>query len=44
MFCCLRNCFNGLGFASAKAPQKEINPITLDTLHMGKYYFYFIMI
>ncbi|KAH0568180.1 SPRY domain-containing protein 7 [Cotesia glomerata] len=35
MFCCLKNCFNGLGFTGVKAPQKEFNPITLDTSHMG---------
>lgn len=35
MFCCLRNCFNGFGLPGAKQPQREINPISLDTSHMG---------
>ncbi|XP_063991777.1 SPRY domain-containing protein 7 [Diachasmimorpha longicaudata] len=35
MFCCLRSCFNGLGFPGTQTPQKEPNPINLDTSHMG---------
>lgn len=35
MFCCLRNCFDGLGFAATQAPKRERNPIALDTTHMG---------
>lgn len=35
MFCCLRNCFDGLGFAATQAPKREQNPIALDTTHMG---------
>jgi len=35
MFCCLRNCFDGLGFNAAQTPQKVTNPIALDTHHMG---------
>lgn len=35
MFCCLRNCFDGLGFSSAHVPRKEINPILLDSNNMG---------
>ncbi|OAD58046.1 SPRY domain-containing protein 7 [Eufriesea mexicana] len=31
MFCCLRNCFDGLGFAATQTP----NPISLDTSYMG---------
>lgn len=35
VFCCLRNCFDGLGFSPNTLPKREINPITLDTGHMG---------
>lgn len=35
MFCCLRNCFDGLGFAATPTPKRERNPIALDTTHMG---------
>ncbi|XP_003699588.1 SPRY domain-containing protein 7 [Megachile rotundata] len=35
MFCCLRNCFDGLGFAATQTPKKEPNPIALDTSYMG---------
>ncbi|XP_071440079.1 SPRY domain-containing protein 7-like [Hetaerina americana] len=35
MFCCIRNCFDGLGFTSTSVPRKEINPILLDNTHMG---------
>lgn len=39
MFCCLRNCFDGLGFAATQTPKKEPNPIALDTSFMGNSYF-----
>ncbi|XP_076171731.1 SPRY domain-containing protein 7 [Ptiloglossa arizonensis] len=35
MFCCLRNCFDGLGFAESQTPKREPNPIALDTCFMG---------
>ncbi|XP_012256098.2 SPRY domain-containing protein 7 isoform X1 [Athalia rosae] len=35
MFCCLRNCFDGLGLATTQMPKREPNPIALDTSHMG---------
>ncbi|PBC27896.1 SPRY domain-containing protein 7 [Apis cerana] len=35
MFCCLRNCFDGLGFAATQTPKREPNPISLDTSYMG---------
>ncbi|XP_015604909.1 SPRY domain-containing protein 7 isoform X2 [Cephus cinctus] len=35
MFCCLRSCFDGLGFSASQIPKKEPNPIALDTSHMG---------
>lgn len=35
MFCCLRNCFDGLGFAAHQTPKREPNPIALDTSYMG---------
>lgn len=35
MFCCLRNCFDGLGFAEAQSSKEHPNPIALDTSHMG---------
>ncbi|XP_033210873.1 SPRY domain-containing protein 7 [Belonocnema kinseyi] len=35
MFCCLRNCFDGFGLSSNQIPRKELNPIALDTTHMG---------
>ena len=35
MFCCLRNCFDGFGFAAAHTPKREPNPIALDTSYMG---------
>ncbi|XP_067014539.1 SPRY domain-containing protein 7 [Anabrus simplex] len=35
VFCCLKNCFDGLGFSPNTAPRREINPIVLDTGHMG---------
>lgn len=35
MFCCLRNCFDRLGFAVTQTPKKEPNPIALDTSFMG---------
>lgn len=35
MFCCLRNCFDGLGIAATQAPKKDPNPIALDTSYMG---------
>lgn len=39
MFCCLRNCFDGLGFTSVQIVKREPNPIALDTTHMGKPFF-----
>lgn len=35
MFCCLRNCFDGLGFAVTQTPKRDANPIALDTSHVG---------
>ncbi|CAK9807239.1 SPRY domain-containing protein 7 [Anthophora quadrimaculata] len=35
MFCCLRNCFDGFGFAATQTPKREPNPIALDTSYMG---------
>ncbi|KOC69876.1 SPRY domain-containing protein 7 [Habropoda laboriosa] len=35
MFCCLRNCFDGFGFAATQIPKREPNPIALDTSYMG---------
>ncbi|XP_046743445.1 SPRY domain-containing protein 7 [Diprion similis] len=35
MFCCLRNCFDGLGLSTTQMPKREPNPIALDTSHMG---------
>ncbi|XP_077280455.1 SPRY domain-containing protein 7 isoform X1 [Temnothorax americanus] len=35
MFCCLRNCFDGLGFAATQTPKRERHPIALDTTRMG---------
>lgn len=40
MFCCLRNCFDGIGFTANQIPKKEPNPITLDTTHMGNHHFF----
>ncbi|KOX75431.1 hypothetical protein WN51_12175 [Melipona quadrifasciata] len=34
MFCCLRNCFNGLGFAATQTQKRQPNPISLDTSYM----------
>ncbi|XP_060813670.1 SPRY domain-containing protein 7 [Bombus pascuorum] len=35
MFCCLRNCFDGLGFAATQTQKRGPNPISLDTSYMG---------
>lgn len=40
MFCCLRNCFDGLGFAESQTPKREPNPIALDTCFMGNFNIY----
>ncbi|KAK6633328.1 hypothetical protein RUM43_000896 [Polyplax serrata] len=35
MFCCLRNCFDGLGFSEQHVMRRELNPVVLDTAYMG---------
>ncbi|XP_049770760.1 LOW QUALITY PROTEIN: SPRY domain-containing protein 7-like [Schistocerca cancellata] len=35
VFCCVKNCFDGMGFSATPAPRRETNPITLDTNHIG---------
>lgn len=35
MFCCLRGCLDGLGFAPAVPHIPRENPIQLDTAYMG---------
>jgi hypothetical protein len=36
VFCCLKNCFDGIGLPQSNIPRREVNPIVLDTCHMGK--------
>ncbi|XP_063242337.1 SPRY domain-containing protein 7 [Bacillus rossius redtenbacheri] len=36
MFCCLKNCINGVSFAQTPAPRKEIGQIILDSNYMGQ--------
>ncbi|PSN43546.1 SPRY domain-containing protein 7 [Blattella germanica] len=35
VFCCIKNCFDGIGLSQNNVPRREINPIVLDTAHMG---------
>lgn len=35
VFCCLKNCFDGIGLSQNNIPRREVNPIILDTGHMG---------
>ncbi|KAL0281472.1 UNVERIFIED_CONTAM: hypothetical protein PYX00_002452 [Menopon gallinae] len=35
MFCCLRNCFEGMVFSEHNVVRREPNPIVLDTAYVG---------
>lgn len=35
VFCCLKNCFDGIGLSQNNIQRREVNPIVLDTVHMG---------
>jgi len=35
VFCCLKNCFDGIGLTQNNIPRREVNPIVLDTGYMG---------
>lgn len=35
VFCCLKNCFDGIGLSQNNIQRREVNPIVLDTGHMG---------
>lgn len=37
VFCCLKNCFDGIGLSQNNIQRREVNPIVLDTGHMGKF-------
>jgi hypothetical protein len=37
VFCCLKNCFDGIGLSQNNIQRREVNPIILDTGHMGKF-------
>jgi len=36
VFFCLKNCFDGTGLSQNNITRREVNPIVLDTGHMGK--------
>lgn len=38
MFCCLRGCLDGLGFAPTVPHIPRENPIQLDTAYMGIFF------
>lgn len=44
MFCCLRNCFDGLGFSEQHVMRRELNPVVLDTAYMGQSWVMFFVI